>query len=292
VNILDRACAVAGIDSRGAYELAVHANTVYLLPRADAVVRLRHTYGSTEWARRLSASVQVTRWLANVGMPVTVPLEVQQPVELNGWVATFWRREHLDEHARRADVVDLARLLRELHALPTPPVKLPALNPLGSLLTDVERDRPGVLTNEQHDWLRKQADQVTEEYARIRPPLSQGLIHGDARTGNLFPVGDGYLLGDWDSISTGPQVQDLVPTALGHIHYGHPHTSWQRFCHTYGVNPDLENDPAVRLLCRARELRSLAAFIRTAANRPQTAAELTKRLRTLMGGHAEVWSTN
>lgn len=84
-------------------------------------------------------------------------------------------------------------------------------------------------------------------------------------------------------------MQDLVPTILGHRRFGRPRAAWERLCAAYGVTADLEDHPAVRLLCRARELRSPAAYIR-AAERPEVATELGKRLRTLMAGDGEVWA--
>jgi hypothetical protein len=103
--------------------------------------------------------------------------------------------ETFDQHAatraheligRAERTVDLARLLRELHALPAPPVDLPATDPLGSL--PAELDRPGPLAGEQRDWLGGQVAEIAAAYARLDPPGSRGLIHGDARLGNLLPV--------------------------------------------------------------------------------------------------------
>src|SRR5213080_2017636 len=106
MSVLDQACAAAGINARDARELSARANRVYLLPKAQAVARLRRTYGSAEWAKRLTASVRVTHWLDDRGVPVTVPLDVEQPVVVDGWAATFWHHVDIDEAAPAADVVD------------------------------------------------------------------------------------------------------------------------------------------------------------------------------------------
>ena len=237
--------------------------------QARAVARLRRTYGSAEWAAQTAASVRVTRWLGDRGVLVTVPLDVEQPVEVDGWAVTFWHHADIDPAAPAANVVDLARALRKLHAQPAPPIDLPETDPLGSLPAEFER--PGPLTSDQRDWLRAQACEVAAAYTRLEQPLSRGLVHGDARTGNLLPVGGGHVLGDWDSVSVGPRVQDLVPTVLGHRRLGRPREDWERLCEAYGVDVGLENHPAVQLLCRARELRTLAAYIR-AAEQPDVAA--------------------
>lgn len=286
---IEKVCAAVGLDARGAVPLHRRANTVYALPDAGAVVRLRFTHGSPEWRRRLANSVQVTRWLAEQGFPTITPLDIPQPVSVNGWVATFWRQETVEEPALAADVADLARILRRLHSLPPPPVELPATDPLGSLPTDLDRNR-AALTGEEYDWLLNRCAEIAAEYpgATMPPELDHGLIHGDAHLGNLIPVAGAFLLADWDSVSVGPRAQDLIPTLHRVLHLGYPRTDWLDLCSAYGVDPSLEHHPGIRLLQKAREVRSLAAYIRRAAH-PDVRRELTKRLRTLMTGDGSVW---
>lgn len=284
---LEQAAAAAGLDARGARLLHARANAVYLLPRPGIVVRLRHTRGSLEWQRRLACAVSVARWLNGLDFPAVAPLDLIQPVTINGWSVTFWRYEVFNESLPDPSPADLARLLRQLHDLPAPPFDLPITDPLGALPADLNH-AGDVLSDEQRDWLRQRVTDVASAYPSIDIPTSRGLIHGDAHTGNLFPVGTRYLLGDWDSVSAGPRAQDLVPTLDGVRHFGSLPADWHAFCRAYGIDPDIKDHPGIQTLCQARELRSLAAYIR-AADRPEVAAELAKRIHTLMTGDNAVW---
>lgn len=290
IPVIQRACAAVGIDARDAVKLDARANAVYGLPRAGAVVRLRHTYGSPEWAHRLTAAVKATRWLTQQGFPATVPFDVAQPINVDEWTATFWRYEKIDEPETGASVTDLAKALRRLHGLPDPPIDLLETNPLGSLPADLEHAHD-VLTAQQRDWLRHRCTEIAAEYTTAAMPsgLSRGLIHGDAHAGNLLPVAGTYLLGDWDSVSHGPRAQDLIPTLHRVRRLGHPRTEWTDLCSVYGIAPEIEQHPGVRLLQSAREIRSLAAYIRGAQQRPDMRVELNKRLRTLMTSERAIW---
>jgi aminoglycoside phosphotransferase (APT) family kinase protein len=288
--VIQRACAAVGIDGHDAVRLHGRANAVYGLSDAGAVVRLRRTHGSPEWKQRLATAVKVTCWLAQQEFPTTVPLDVVQPVTVDDWTATFWRYEREDKSETGASVTDLARVLRRLHGLPAPPIDLPETNPLGSLPADLEHEND-VLTAPQRDWLRDRCAAITTEYptATMPPSLGRGLLHGDAHAGNLLPTSGTYLLGDWDSVSYGPQAQDLIPTLHRVSHLGYPRAEWIELCSAYGVDSGIEKHPSVRLLQRAREIRSLAAYIRGAQSRPEMRVELSKRLRTLMTGEHVTW---
>jgi Ser/Thr protein kinase RdoA (MazF antagonist) len=286
VKTIERACAAADLNPRDAVTLHSRANAVYLLPHAHAVLRMRLTHHSEEWERRLRVSVQVTQWLAEQGFPTIVPLPIDQPIAVDGWTATFWKHETV-QHPDTATVANLAEMLRHLHATPAPPFDLPDTDPLGSLPTDLDND--DILDDEHREWLRAQADDVKRKYPSTPVPLDHGLIHGDAHVGNLLDLGGEYLLGDWDSVSRGPRAQDLIPTLHRVRHFGHPHTEWLELCTEYGVDSDIEHHAGVQLLQRARELRSLAAYIRSAAKR-DVRVELQKRLCTLMTNRAETWT--
>lgn len=285
---LAAAAAAADLDLTGARLLHARANAVYHLPSAGAVVRLRHTRDSTEWPRRLASAVAVTAHLHRGGFATVQPLDVDQPATIEGWTVTYWRYVEFAPTAGEAGTATLGRRLADLHARPLPPVQLEATNPLGAFPDDLEALGAAVLTPRQHGWLRDRAAQLAESYASADLPLGRGLVHGDAHTGNLFPTAAGWLLGDWDSVSYGPRVQDLIPTLDGVRHFGADPATWTQLCAAYGAPPDLAEDPGVRLLAEARELRSLAAYLR-AAEQPAVRAELDKRLATLIDGTPSTW---
>ena len=286
VDVIRRVGATAGINSDDAVALHGRANAVYLLPRANAVLRLRLTRHSQEWEKRLRISVEVTRWLVEQNFPTIEPLPIDQPISVDGWSATFWKYETVQDPGT-ATVARLAEIIRQLHAAPVPPFDLPDTDPLGSLPTDLDND--GFLNNEHREWLQAQVDDIKREYPNTSVPLGQGLIHGDAHVSNILDVSGLYLLGDWDSVSYGPLVQDLIPTLHRVRHFEHPHAEWRELCMTYGVDPGIEHHAGVQLLQRARELRSLAAYIRS-ASQFDIRIELEKRLRTLMTGRFQAWT--
>jgi aminoglycoside phosphotransferase (APT) family kinase protein len=283
---LTSACARFGLDVREARVLHVRANAVYHLPRHDAVLRLRYAPGNPAALTRLNAAIRVTRWLAEQDFPAIVPLPVDQPVVVDGWIATVWRYV-TEPPGHTAEVEDLARLLRDLHALPKPSALVPAVEPLGTLQADLETI-DGVVTEQQLSWLVERCRQVEHDWRRMSNPLGEGLLHGDAHTGNLLRHRDRWLLADWDSAAQGPLLQDLIPMMLDHRRFGRPRSDWIGFCKVYDVDPDLEFTPEAEVLLAARELRSLAAYVR-AADRPPVRHELERRLTSLMTGDPLLW---
>ncbi|MFC5833984.1 phosphotransferase enzyme family protein [Nonomuraea insulae] len=289
-----RACSLLGLDARNARLLHHRANAVYHLPRPRLVLRLRHAPGNTAVLARAHAAVQITAVLAGQGFPTIRPVAIDQPATIDDWIATVWH--HVTGTTQnRPQPEHLAQLLRRLHHADIP-VTASTLQPLGSLRADLTThpDRTGhspagsVLTRAQRTWLLDRCTCIEAAYAGLDPPLGYGLIHGDAHTGNLFADQTRWLLGDWDSTSCGPRLQDLIPTMMGHHRFGRPHTRWTGFCRTYGIDPELEHHPAAHLLRAAREVRSLAAYIRS-ADQPAIALELQRRLNSLIDGTPAIW---
>jgi aminoglycoside phosphotransferase (APT) family kinase protein len=269
----------AGLSADGARLISSRANAVYLLARPPIVARLRYAPDSAEWLARLTASVQVTTWLSTAGFPAVRPLDIRQPVTGHGYIVTFWH--YVPEPGRRPDGIPvLARLIRELHSLPPPPVQLPSTNPLGSLREDVSRC--AWLTTSQRSWLLSQCADLGQQYKNASWPLGCGLLHGDAYTDNLIHARDGAVLADWDSVSYGPREQDVVPTRMRY-RFGEPPSRWEEFCQAYGVDPRMLADLPV--LLRMRELRSLSPYIRS--RDPAAQAEVTRRIADLTSGRQD-----
>lgn len=283
---LAAACRAAGLDPAHARILHQRANTVAHLPGARAVVRLRNVRGSVKGVDRIATSVRVCRWLIGHGYPATPPLDLD-PVTVDGWVASFWAYLPQPTPRPTPDVADLGRLLRRLHDLGGPPVTLPTTNPLGSLLTDLDHDGHR-LRPDQRAWLREHAAQIAADYRLDDIPLGVGLVHGDGRTGNLLQGPHGWLLGDWDGAARGPRVHDLVSALIAVRRFGSPGRRWTNLCDAYGVSPDIASHSGVRLLAHARELRSLASYLRTPGRAEQR--ELQHRLDTLMTGGTGRWT--
>lgn len=274
---LDAACDSVGLNGDGARVLYDRANTVYKLARQPIVARLRYAPRLSPWLERLSVSVSVTAWLSTLGFPAVRPLDVEQPVTARGYIVTFWH--YLDATGPPwEDVGSLGVLLRELHQLAAPALRLPPASPLGSLPDDTQRCP--WLTESQRLWLLSRYQDLRRQYDASAWALGCGLIHGDAYPENLIHTRDRAVLSDWDSVSYGPREQDIVPTSIRY-RFGRPESEWRDFCAAYGVVPaDL---PGLNVLRQMRELRTLGPYIRT-TDHPQAQAEVTRRITDLMTG--------
>lgn len=285
----EAACRLLGLDSTGMRLLHLRANAVFHLPGPNAVLRLRHAPGNNAVTARLHTAITVTRWLAQQGFPTITPLDVDQPVSIDGWFATAWH--YVTQPTQAAPTPeDLGAIMRDLHRMPQPPGPLAPVHPLGSLQADLLSLDPSCspVDPNQRTWLLDRCALIEGALPPLITGLDHGLLHGDLHTGNLFGIPGRWHLGDWDSISYGPHLQDAIPTLIGHHRFGRPRHRWHRFCRTYGLDPDIESTPAARLLLAARELRSLAAYIR-AADHPAIRAELHRRLRSLVDNEPHIW---
>lgn len=272
---LEAACAVAGLDARDAMLLHVRGNAVYHLPRVGVIARLRVVPSQADAVRaQFTAALHVAAWLCRQGYPVTEPLDLDQPVAIDGHLATFWRYVTVTSTDTR-DLTALGHLIRRLHDLPDAGIPLAAANPLGSMRADVESS--DAVSPADRRWLLARADELEENYQRTRWALGTGLIHGDAHADNLLHTPGGVLLGDWDSVSHGPRELDLVPTSMWY-RYGRPRAEWDAFCAAYGV--DSGGLPGLPLLQSLRELHAIAAYARNATDNAFR-NELGRRVRSL-----------
>jgi hypothetical protein len=278
---LAAACDQVGLDAADAVLLRYHVNAVYHLPRSGAVARMSPVK-RLEQARR---GVEVTRWLRTRGFPATAPLDLDQPVQSGDCVVTFWQYYAHGRH--RPSPTELARLLRQLHGFDLPPYALPTYEPLTSFLDELKKDGPKVLSVVEYEFLHNQAEELTRAYGRLTSGLGSGLIHGDARVGNMLWDGNAVVLGDWDSVSIGPRELDLVVTYQG-TRYGRSEADLEDFGRAYGW--DVRTWSGYAALRDIRDLQTLGAPLRLAVDRPEVADELHHRIRGLRAGdHAQQW---
>ncbi|MGO4616547.1 phosphotransferase [Nocardia sp. 2YAB30] len=113
LRIVRSAGTAVGLDVDPAEPIQVSENAIYR-PPGSVVARVSRP-------GRLAAglrAVDVARWLEASGVPaVQVVPDVDQPVEVDGRAATFWRELPPREHGSPAQV---AALLEQLHRLPPP----------------------------------------------------------------------------------------------------------------------------------------------------------------------------
>jgi aminoglycoside phosphotransferase (APT) family kinase protein len=112
-----------------------------------------------------------------------------------------------------------------------------------------------------------------------------------AHIGNLLVSASspyGYVLADWGSARWGPREIDLVLEGAPGNRFGESAELRTAFADAYGY--DIARWDGWRVLRDARDLHSLAAYIRTAPSQPVAAIELSRRLASLRdAGCAYVW---
>lgn len=276
LTALVAACEQVELDPGDAVLVRYHVNAVYHLPRADVVARISPA-SRLEQAQR---GIDVTRWLQAKGFPATAPLEVEQPLQAHGHVVTFWR--YYDQTRRQLPPSRaLAEILRQLHAVDLPPDPLPTYHPLDSFCGGLKTYGPTVLDGEDYAFLENRAAELLDAYDRLTSALGHGLVHADARLGNLLWDGDAVVLGDWDSVSIGPRELDLVITYQG-TRYGRSQAELDEFAPAYGW--DVRAWPGYATLRDIRDLHTLSAPLRLAVDQPEVAKELHHRVAGLRAG--------
>ena len=238
----------AGLNPEGARLLRFGENAIFRLAGdSSPVVRIARDLSRLPVARR---EVCVSRWLAGSGVP-TVRVDERfpdQPLVVGGHPVTFWQA--VDDGPVRPTLSDLARLLRQLHALETSPCTLPAFDPL---VTVWPRLHGGLdLPAADLTFLNDRCHEVAEAVGKLEPVLPLGPIHGDAHTGNLLGGAGTAVLSDFEVFAIGMREWDLIPTAVGQARLGIPAAQLEEFAAGYGF--DVRTWVGFPVLRAAREL--------------------------------------
>ncbi|MEU6562596.1 phosphotransferase enzyme family protein [Nocardia nova] len=279
-DVLTSACERVGLDTHDARLLRAHSNAVWLLPHAQAVIRIGR---KQHRGLRFEAGLALTRWLAEHDVPVTEPL-MDQPVEIDDAIVTVWRF-YPQDHRGEPPMRDLGAILRQLHTLQDPaPVELRPYPPLSGLTTILgSQAAREVLEPGDRAWLEDRAGELVARYEGLESVLGVGLIHGDAYGGNCLWDGDRVVLGDWDEASVGPREQDLILSCHDHLRFGASEHDLRQFFTAYGLElEEFRTWPAFDVLISMRDLHTLTGYIRRAAADDSAAAgELHRRLGML-----------
>ncbi|MFE9244955.1 aminoglycoside phosphotransferase family protein [Nocardiopsis sp. NPDC006938] len=274
-RILSSALAGAGLPpiAAQARPIRIGENAIFRLPGIIARVSRQGQ------ARAAQREVDVARWLANSDFPAVRALPVKQPVLVEGRAVSFW--EPLPKHSP-GSVLDIARLLRELHALPIPDLELGKLDPLVRLPERIA-DASGHLPEDDLDWLSQRARRLRQEWDHLPAGRPWRVVHGDAWTGNVARCADGSIaLMDLERCSLGPPEWDLVSTAIKART-----VSWLSledyadFVEAYGGG-EVSTWSGFELMRDIRELRMTTYFAQH-AEKPAMRAEAQLRIDCLRG---------
>ncbi|MDA2809332.1 phosphotransferase [Nocardiopsis sp. RSe5-2] len=186
------------------------------LPRPDDLDAL---------ARRQRDELDVTRWLADRGVPVIAPspLVPREPVKRDGYSMTFWpfveeaRGKEPDYAANAESVAALHAALRDY---PGHLGFLSAADP-DSIADGLDRlgRHPDLIGPDDLDRARREW-RLLEPLVRSQgafearfPGIGIQPVHGDSPAANIFNGADGDLYADFELITLGPVEWDLA--ALG-----------------------------------------------------------------------------
>ncbi|MDG4865271.1 phosphotransferase [Streptomyces sp. T-3] len=191
-----------------------------VLPYPDDLVAL---------ARRQQDELDVTRWLADQGVPVIAPspLVPREPVQRDGFSMTFWPFVPEDRD-REPDYVANAESVAGLHAaMSAYPGRLEFLSTadpqfiaesLALLGQHPILIGPAELDRARREW------QILEPLVRSRtafearfPGVDLQPIHGDSPPANIFSGVEGDLYADFELVTLGPVEWDLASLGPEHV---------------------------------------------------------------------------
>jgi aminoglycoside phosphotransferase (APT) family kinase protein len=277
-GVLAETCAHLGLDPGGARLLRFTNNAVYALVTAPVVVRI---VGSTQLRHRVGTVVRVALHFEAHGVPAIRLLEsVEQPMEVGEHLVTVWHQ--VPSIGRPAKPADLARLLRQVHALPAPE-GLAEWAPFAAVrarVSDAEEISAG-----DRAFLLDRCAELEAALSELEFPLPRGLVHGDAYPGNVIPGPAGPVLCDFDSSCVGPPEWDLTPLAVGRERFGDPPVHYRTFAAAYGY--DVTSWPGFGVLRAVRELKLTTSVLPILRSRPQVRPELFRRLDDLRQGRMD-----
>jgi hypothetical protein len=119
-DLLERACAIANLDSKGAVLVRGQSNAVVRLAVHPVIVKIARKGTDPEL---VDTTVSFVRWLMDLGFP-TVPLHRPelQPILAEGHPVTL--RTYLPQPSRPVPAASIAKPLKMLHRLGQPPMEL------------------------------------------------------------------------------------------------------------------------------------------------------------------------
>jgi Ser/Thr protein kinase RdoA (MazF antagonist) len=276
-SVLAQACADVGLDDTGARMLRCVNNAVYRLERHPIIVRITLTPGLR---RRAVASLEAARLLDRHRVPVVQPAQgMPQIVHVEQHVVTFWLRAA--DTGRTPTVVELARLLRRLHRVPSAGAALPHWDPVTDLRVRIHDARLRGWPDADLDLLARRCDAIEEALSTVRYQLPESVIHGDAQVGNLIATPGGAIWCDLDTTCVGPREWDLVPVAVRQLRFHHRTDHHRQLAEAYGF--DVTRWAGFTVLRELRELK-LAAVGMPIARDTQSRMELRRRLRSIRTG--------
>ncbi|MET9568609.1 aminoglycoside phosphotransferase family protein [Streptomyces virginiae] len=272
--------------------LRLGENALFASPAQGLVYRVAR---SDTVRDKVEKELATARWLLAQRFPGLPPRdELSQPLPADGRLVTFW--EYVPPADPPPALVDLAALLRDLHALPAPDFPLPTLDPF-PVMRDRLRTAGAAVTagsdaavSEKDLAFLSAACDANEAAFRdlVATDPDVGLVHGDAHRGNLLRDRDRVLLIDYEAVALGPRSWDLLPTATAVDRFGLAASEYDEFCALYGA--DVTRRHEYRLLRTVRELGMTTWLMQNVSHSAAAAEEFAVRMASLReGDHVARW---
>lgn len=258
-------------------------NATYQIEGADFVVRLSKPDAIIE---RTQKSLDVATHLYKKNVPTVVPCRLcgMAPVLYKeGYHFTLWDRITTKEIIN-PDWFSFGALLKQFHkAMQDFPDKeiLPdnqVLSTLDQGCAFIKKDHS--ISDEDRAFIERKILQIQEQWEDFVLHATAGIMHGDAHARNiLLSTGGVYTLCDYDYVSSGPLLWDLVPTCVEKRRLGLPDQSYQDFCKGYGVSE--EEKHLIDSLAPIRELMMVLWLCQHKEALPNAGKQIRHRLDCL-----------
>ena len=283
--VLAEVCRRLGRSDAEAILLRHHTNAVYAV--GDAVVKIAPP---GVLVGDLRPVVTVVEWLVDNDFP-TVELYpgIVQPFDVSGHAITVWQRIDPAD-ADPVNAAELGALLRVLHVLPAPPIKLRRLEPIEGIHRSIAVS--SILSDEDRQLLRSRLEYLAEAWSRMRFALDEGLLQSDPQTRNALRRFDGTpVLADWDGAAIGPPEWDIATVAVHCRRFAQETPeAFATFTAAYGWDATKWN--GFEDLCRLRELKMITTNARKSLSSSPAAAEVHRRIAALRTGDEEMVAWN
>ncbi|MGH3767798.1 MAG: phosphotransferase family protein [Pseudonocardiaceae bacterium] len=284
VSGLRAVCAELGLNPAGARLLRNVNNAVFQLAQDPVVIRL---VTLPSYIPRARLAVTAATVFAEHDVPAIRLLPgVSQPVQVDHHVATVWQAVAPTGPAPGG--LDLANLLRAVHAVPLPCRALPRWDPLTDFDNRV-RHTTG-MAGADRDFLLCRSAELSVAVADLTFALPTAVLHGDAHLGNVIPGPDRPVLCDFDSCAVGPPEWDLTPVAVGNVRFSRPASHQRDFVTAYGF--DVRDWDGFEIMQGIRDLKLIAGVFPRTGSSPTVQAEFDRRMASLRAGRrCERWRT-
>ncbi|GGV26818.1 aminoglycoside phosphotransferase [Kitasatospora herbaricolor] len=272
-TVLEQSCRSVGLSPDGAVLLRGHTNAVYHLPVEQVVVKIAR-FGTPPAAVR--RTVALVKWLTQQNFPTVDLHAVQQPVKVDGHLATFWT--YLPQPGRPVAAEQLADPLRDLHQLTGPPVSLPSVDTVAAIRRSLAAT--GALTATERNYLGRHLEQLEVQLSDVTYLLPPSVIQGDPQHRNALHTNDGRaVLCDWDTAAFGQPEWDLTTIEIHCRRFGYGQAHYEEFAQRYGL--DITTWEGYPVLAALRELRMITTNAKRAAPDSATLQEVRRRISQL-----------